>query len=280
MCVCETNPNRPSLQWNLTAPIRAITVTKTQAAAPIAAWMKLTLKRTLYGHLGVMQVNQIANIHVEFSLCVSFSLTDERWKNVSGYDDSQRGKEKNDLFFFMKCKKRKKIAFHSINIISHCMVIGHWKCENNMQNTVVFFPIRIATESCTCSRTCQWHFSLSWGFATSLQKHSHKARANARTLIDTDGWLRPYLPWLKIAESSIIFDFIYLLDSIRFNIQWLTYFIFTWIGRSVGKFLPFRICLIKCPCALCRRLPLLVKPGPIYLYHPNRTHYAIKIRSK
>lgn len=87
--------------------------------------MKLTLKRTLYGHLGVMQVNQIANIHVEFSLCVSFSLTDERWKNVSGYDDSQRGKEKNDLFFFMKCKKRKKIAFHSINIISHCMVIGH-----------------------------------------------------------------------------------------------------------------------------------------------------------
>lgn len=112
------------------------------------------------------------------------------------------------------------------------------------------------------------------------KKHNHKARANARTLIDTDGWLRPYLPWLKIAESSIIFDFIYLLDSIRFNIQWLTYFIYTWIGRSVGKFLPFRICLIKCPCALCRRLPLLVKPGPIYLYHPNRTHYAIKIRSK
>lgn len=74
--------------------------------------MKLTLKRTLYGHLGVMQVNQIANIHVEFSLCVSFSLTDERWKNVSGYDDSQRGKEKNELFFYeMQEEKKNRFSF-------------------------------------------------------------------------------------------------------------------------------------------------------------------------
>lgn len=160
---------------------------------------------------------------------------------------------------------------------------GHWplKMWKQYAKYCCFFP------HSHCNRIMHMQSNLPMAFQFELRlrnfitkKHNHKARANARTLIDTDGWLRPYLPWLKIAESSIIFDFIYLLDSIRFNIQWLTYFIFTWIGRSVGKFLPFRICLIKCPCALCRRLPLLVKPGPIYLYHPNRTHYAIKIRSK
>lgn len=62
-CVFVRRLDIPSLQWNLTtATIRAITVTKTQAAAPIAAWMKLTLKHTLYGHLGVMQVNEF-NAH-------------------------------------------------------------------------------------------------------------------------------------------------------------------------------------------------------------------------
>lgn len=67
----------PEFQWNLTAIIRAITVTKIQAAAQIAAWMKLTLKHTLYGHLGVMQVNKfVFSVQIGVGYFSSFFNTD------------------------------------------------------------------------------------------------------------------------------------------------------------------------------------------------------------
>lgn len=133
----------------------------------------------------------------------------------------------------MKCKKRKKIAFHSINIISHCMVIGHWKCENNMQNTVVFFPIRIATESCTCSRTCQWHFSLSWGFAISLQKKTQSQGARERSNAHWYRWLTAALP--SMTENSREFNYIRLYLFTRFDsVQHpMTYVLYIYVNREV-----------------------------------------------
>lgn len=135
-------------QWNLTAAtIRAITVTKTQAAAQIAAWMKLTLKHTLYGHLGVMQVNWI-----QYFVCVfvvfffPLNICIKRVKKCNQQKTMH-------LFFILAQNEKKNRTVYSINIISHCMVIAHemWK-----QYAKLFLA-----KTCTCSRTCQWHFSFS-----------------------------------------------------------------------------------------------------------------------
>lgn len=138
-CVFVSNDEITSFQWNLT--IRAaITVTKTQAAAQIAAWMKLTLKRTAqsYGHLGVMQVNsRFFTVVFYFSMRMRVSMWGSLIYYYWPYDDEKKGRQRNKkkthctfLVFFHFLPLLHRITTHySINIISHCMVIGHkmWK---------------------------------------------------------------------------------------------------------------------------------------------------------
>lgn len=123
-CALVRRVETPKFQWNLTAIIRkAITVTKTPAAAQIAAWMKLTLKRTLYGHLGVMQVNKYS--HFQFNWILVLVLVFLYFYCLYEKKNDPKATRKRRHLFLLIGKK----AFSPINIISHCMVIGHklWK---------------------------------------------------------------------------------------------------------------------------------------------------------
>lgn len=132
----------------------------------------------------------------------------------------------------MKCKKRKKIAFHSINIISHCMVIGHWKCENNMQNTVVFSPfalqqnhahaVELANGISVWVEASQFHYK-------KTQSQGARERSNAHWY----RWLTAALP--SMTENSREFNYIRLYLFTRFDsVQHpMTYVLYIYVNREV-----------------------------------------------